>query len=245
MSYFYQLSRRDSELCCGSGSVIYTTITACTNQLLRADPAKTTIRGVTNWIGWIGAVGSPVAFGGLVIAILESRAGRAERRDSEANQARLVTIERNEDNDARFFRAKIHNHSDAPVFDVRLDWIGYIEPGRSGRARRLFPAAEFLGVRDNLAGLQLPEDVPPVRVLPSSESMWNAIEWSDPDRDEARLAVEIAMTISFVDSHGRRWTRTNTAAPVRVLDVPKRSVRKFRMSKRAPIVPVANGPISA
>jgi hypothetical protein len=53
--------------------------------------------------------------------------------------------------------------------------------------------------------------------------LWANVEWSDPDKadhSEAKRAAEIATTVSYTDSHGRRWQRTNTKHPVRVLDPP-------------------------
>jgi hypothetical protein len=61
-----------------------------------------------------------VCFGGLVIAMSELRAGRADRRDNEANQARLVAIEPRDSGNQHIFKAVVHNHSDAPIFDLRI-----------------------------------------------------------------------------------------------------------------------------
>jgi hypothetical protein len=185
---------------------------------------------VSNWQGWLSAIGSAVALAGLGVALYELRAGRAERRDNQASQARLITIEQRETNNPSFFYAAVYNHSEAPVFDLRLVRIGYIERTTENRIRPLFPDVEFLGTRHTpLFKLFRPCELLPLRVLSPGAStddnlLWANVEWSDPDKadhSEAKQAAEIAMTVSYTDSHGRRWERTNTKHPVRVLDPPE------------------------
>jgi hypothetical protein len=94
---------------------------------------------VTNWIGWIGAIGSPAALAGLGAAVYELRAGRAERRDEEGNQARLITIEFTKTNNPLFFRFGVHNRSQHPIFDLELVRVGLhrIPHGRCERGTPL------------------------------------------------------------------------------------------------------------
>lgn len=180
---------------------------------------------MTDWQGWFGAIGGPAAAVGLLFTAYELRAGRAEREDNEASQARLVTIEREDTNDPLFFSAGVYNRSGAPIFDLRLDWLGYIEHRGSGRIRRPKPDLKFLGRGD--LGLFTPDQVEEVLVLDAGESVWTGIEWSYPEwfdlaPDRASLDALIAhleygMTISFLDTTGRCWQRTNTASPVRLV----------------------------
>ena len=175
--------------------------------------------------GWLSAIGGPAAALGLLVAAYELRAGRAERLDNEASQARLITIEREETFDPLFFKASVHNRSGSPVFDVRLDWLGYIEDRGDGLLRRVKPELSFLGQGE--LGLVTTAQVDDVLVLDAGERIWSGFEWSYPEwfalaPDRKSLDALIArldhgMTISFLDTNGRCWQRTNTTAPVRVL----------------------------
>lgn len=64
--------------------------------------------------------GATAAFGALFYAALEWRAAQAERRDREADQARLIVAEHPNPDDFDDERVVVRNHSDAPVFDVQL-----------------------------------------------------------------------------------------------------------------------------
>lgn len=183
---------------------------------------------MTNWQelqGWLSAIGGPAAALGLLVAAYELRAGRAERLDNEASQARLITIEREETFDPLFFKVSVHNRSGSPVFDVRLDWLGYIEDRGDGLLRRVRPELSFLGQGE--LGLVTTDKVDDVHVLDAGESIWSGLEWHypewfdlEPDRkslDALIARLDYGMTISFLDTNGRCWQRTNTASPVRVL----------------------------
>jgi hypothetical protein len=76
-------------------------------------------------------------------------------------------------------------------------------------------------------GLVTPDQVDEVLVLNANDSVWADIEWCYPEwsdlaPDRTSLDALIArlgygMTISFLDTNGRCWQRTNTAPPVRLI----------------------------
>ena len=180
---------------------------------------------VTNSIGWIGALGSPVALAGLGAAVYELRAGRAERRDEEANQARLVTIEFTKTDNPLFFRFGVHNRSQHPIFDLELVRVGYIASRMDDAIVEQHLRASFLGnasSRTSAMDLRTVEQIPIEPVLGAGKGVWANFEWHDPDwrkltpdpRDaESELrTLDYGITIDFLDTHGRRWQRTNTSA---------------------------------
>ena len=184
---------------------------------------------VTDWQGWLSAIGGPVAALGLALAAYELRAGRAERADKRRQSIRLITIERVKSDNELLIRFGVYNHSDAPVFELRLDRVGYIARRDDGKIRPIFPDAEFIGQGDGSGGVTVRTmDTEPV--FAASASIWESFEWSYPewynladvgtdDPDELLkfyARVDYGVTISFLDSHGRRWQRTNTAPPMRL-----------------------------
>jgi hypothetical protein len=167
-----------------------------------------------------------VAAVGLVLAGYELRAGCAERRDNDASQARLVTIERQVTDDPLFFSFGVHNHSEAPVFDLSLDRIGYIELRDDGKMVPLYPAASSQATtrgRGSTLGFATQRELAEPVLGPDAE-VWVGYEWHDEewfksfrDLETLKAQADCGVTISFLDSNGRRWQRTNTAAPMRLI----------------------------
>jgi hypothetical protein len=131
---------------------------------------------------WVSGVGSLAAFGALFVAASEWRSGQVERRDREADQARLIIAELVTDlalykewgvtDDLK--RAVARNYSDAPVFNV----IAKHEP-----KPMVFVTTPVL---------KPGEITSPVAV----------VGWEQVDK----------LIITFTDAHGRDWERLGSGS---------------------------------
>jgi hypothetical protein len=92
--------------------------------------------------------------------------------------------------------------------------------------------ASFLGnaaSRDSSMDLRIVGQIPKEPVLGAGQGVWVHLEWHDPgwrtiaaDPQRELQRLDYGITIGFLDTHGRRWRRTNTAPPMRRLPPPKR-----------------------
>lgn len=154
---------------------------------------------------WIAGIGSLAAFGALYFAASEWRSAHRAKRDSEANQARLVSVERLES--AEPFTYAIRNRSHSSVFDL------YFHDGETAsRMNELHPRTHTGGKQaysgigrtgwDVLAPDQAtgPISTTIVLVAGTQEPLSLPIAQIPPSVD--------AVVFSFTDAEGRRWKRT-------------------------------------
>ena len=138
-----------------------------------------------NFAEWVAGAGSIAAFGALLFAAQEWRKGQAEKRDREADQARLVIVVPQH---AGQLPEKgviwhtggivISNRSESPVFNLKIVWKEYEGESQSFSQPVLLPHSETELVRV-----------------------------SDPKR----LAESI--TFFYTDVRGRPWARTGSQQP--------------------------------
>lgn len=181
--------------------------------------------GVVEWGGepqfgnvaeWIAAVGTVAAFGALFLAVREWLAGQAERRDEEANQARLIIVEPAVEG-SYSGELVVRNRSGSPVFNVffqigetarrmtaaKADWVTpgemYIGIGSEG-IEVLIPGAEFGPLRVDRA------------LKPTNPKMVPVIT----ARGDTPFPRSVVFT--FTDVRGRQWKRVGGDQPVRVVE---------------------------
>jgi hypothetical protein len=160
---------------------------------------------------WVQAVGTIAAFGALLYAAREWRDGQTERRDREADQARLVLAERylqefwgGPPSHQQF--VVVRNHGRSPVVDVELQLrspdsrvhtnVGDFPVRLWGAVR--WPVLEP-GETTDVANLDIPFDM----VNEHDDVRWTT------------RAVDLVV-LNYTDAHGRRWQRIGSDQPVRV-----------------------------
>ena len=85
--------------------------------------------------------------------------------------------------DPLFFSFGVHNHSEAPVFDLSLDRIGYIELRDDGKMVPVYPAASFLATtrgRGSTLGFATQRELADPVLGPDAE-VWVGYEWHDEE----------------------------------------------------------------
>lgn len=146
---------------------------------------------------YLTGLGAVAAFGALLIAALEWRQSQAERRDREADQARLIVAALWGVGVTDKFRQFIilRNHSDQPVFTVRIHGVPTGKDrydGGHGRTEAEYEQA-VLSPGDATERHGIADDPP------------------------SGKSVAEVVCFSFTDAHGRRWRREGGNQPVRVL----------------------------
>jgi hypothetical protein len=180
---------------------------------LRADWGK-----VPDYLVPLGAV---AAFMALVVPLQEWRRSGRDRRDSVANQARLIVVVPKllplgevDPRTLPSYRVEyvIRNYSDSLVLDVRLHAIG----GRSAEEEQPGPP------RGGLQSLWRHQVLGPGEA--TDPDVFNTLE-PDP--------VHMAGTVlfSFIDAHGRRWWRQGAGQPQQLFDSPGHE-QDFRLRPR-------------
>lgn len=155
-----------------------------------------------NTAEWVAGVGTFAAFGVLLVAALQWRSDQADRRDHEADQARLIIIEPVKPRNAppNESHVVVRNHSSAPVFDLTVSSDKYV-----GGAVELIPV--------EIKPLKPARDSPHQSVLPPGKEtgvfrvigVWPGFGSID------------FVTVSFTDANNRRWERQGISEPKRVL----------------------------
>ncbi|BBY67356.1 hypothetical protein [Mycolicibacterium helvum] len=158
--------------------------------------------------GVFGGVAAVAAFGALFYAAREWSATQTERRDNEADQARLIVAQPVDPQ--HWSPPPIHrwpvvvaNHSTAAVFNVDMteiseDVMVLHLGGPSARLSRLV----------RLPVLQPGEQTQDVSVMLGS---------GHRELLDETPAAEY-LVFRFTDAHGRRWQRTGSRQPVRIYD---------------------------
>lgn len=162
---------------------------------------------IGSWTELAGASGTIAAVVvALGIAIADARRRDAERKDEQAGQARLITVETKEDAIGGVLYVLITNHSAAPVFSVAVEAV-HVTPDplrvriKSERRWRRLDAGEKVKAACLLFEL---DGITVASVEPPSI---------------------VSADVSFVDSVGLRWRRWGNTpprrgAPVRRVDPP-------------------------
>lgn len=152
-----------------------------------------------NFPEWLQGVGTFAAFGALYFAANEWRAQRIERRDAEADQARLILVEPAIASDPAPPRMEdicktpwpqvvVRNHSDGPIFNLVVRRVYFRR--RDG---------ELIGNGQNdFYALSGGESTP--RIVPQVH----------------RHDVADILKVHFTDARGRRWERRGRGQPTRV-----------------------------
>lgn len=160
---------------------------------------------------WLAATGSLFAFGALVVAVSEWRSGQQERRDREADQARLIIVEpiipTAEGSDSMLWvhedepmdRLRVKNHSAAPVFNLQIE--SFSEGDHDVIVWEKAPSRS--------TPLQLPWLYPVLS--PDGETREVLIAGAYPGRTRIETVEFI-----FTDAAGRQWRRVGNRAPIRL-----------------------------
>ncbi|WP_344017980.1 hypothetical protein [Pseudonocardia kongjuensis] len=184
---------------------------------MSAVPATPDVPNWTDIVSAIGQAGGAVATAAAVIvalwlAIRERRWRRAdlvavaaERDDRDAAQARLITVACDfRDTLTGSVSVTVRNESASPVFDVRIKKVESDDPD-------VVSWDYDFGQMDELY------DVAPTVLSASAEI--RAVAWyHDGTGTPIRTFADDHATVQFTDSNGLRWTRRDTAAPVRLID---------------------------
>jgi hypothetical protein len=166
---------------------------------------------------WFGGVGGWLAAFATVAAVLValSIANRdrahlqAERRDREAGQARVVLAELTR---SQIVVVEVTNHSESPIMALVLEYVSNDENPE-------------WGWKLNENTHQGPAEI---SVLPAGESHSYPVRFTD-NAGEVRLLergpqLNFHFRISFTDSCGLRWHRSNNEQPERILGTDRRRV---------------------
>jgi hypothetical protein len=179
---------------------------------------------------WVAAIGSVLAFVGFGVALLrevrlrriddertaeDRRQLEAERRDTEANQARQVTtaVGYGFNTKARWTASiTLANESVASVTDVAVELVPARPPDdmpeMTGEAQRRLPICKTVQrVVGNGGTAMVDISVPHCFEEPKG---------TDPD-PSWEVARAYFVRVEFTDCHGRRWQRRGTQQPTRVL----------------------------
>jgi hypothetical protein len=150
----------------------------------------------------VGAVGTLIAFGALLVTVLEWRAGHNERRDREADPARLIVAEPvGGDDPVAADNIVIRNHSSEPVFDLDIE--------RLDQERGDAVVFQNMGQRVVTGtGSMQPTRVPVLQGGQTTETRLTVITTAEVDHASG---VEL-LRPTFTDARGHRWRRTGRAA---------------------------------
>ena len=148
---------------------------------------------------WLAGIGTVAAFGALLVAALEWRAGQAERRDNEADQARLIVAESVVDRVGdsmpwlRDCGVKVHNRSSAPVYDLLVCQVDQ---------NRMLVSMSADGQSTYNTELQPGQATNYVRVYKGT-----SYDYCAPTN---------YVRFAFTDARGRRWARDGNSQPERI-----------------------------
>ncbi|MGW0032085.1 hypothetical protein ACWDXD_19945 [Streptomyces sp. NPDC003314] len=139
----------------------------------------------------------------LFVALNEARRRRLDREDTEAAQARMVTVQR-----SKLHGVRIINHSTQPLLDLEVTAVLIEEPG----GRKFVPlASEGLPISDVLS--------PHGGFCAVRVSQWEDASTGNvvPGKTLQR-GDRLSCTYRFMDVHGLRWERRDNSQPKRLRD---------------------------
>lgn len=157
---------------------------------------------------WLAGASSLIAIGALTVAVWEWRSGQVERRDREADQARLVIVELakpepvsayEDPNQLRSQRLLAKNHSTSPVFNLQVN-----------------------SMEDCDQDVLVWEDPVSRRSAFSTPSLYPVLATGEGTRTmfvagsyEGRTDIE-TIEFTFTDAVGQDWRRVGNRPPVRL-----------------------------
>ncbi|MFC8273783.1 hypothetical protein ACFUJR_14920 [Streptomyces sp. NPDC057271] len=153
---------------------------------------------VSAW-GTLGAV-----IVALFVAANEGRRRRLDKEDSDAAQARLVTVHRHPQGFA------ITNHSMAPILALTIVRVEVLEDGATAWV------AGTEDAEDEESAIEV--------VAPGAYKLFGAKSFRRPGSSEINLQRRLSRddtlrcTFAFTDAQGLRWKRQHQQQPERVLD---------------------------
>lgn len=156
------------------------------------------------WGQWVGGLGSiAAAAAALWIAWRGWARADAERRDSEADQAHLISAEWRGSGKAergmyQGWALYVDNHSAQPVYDVAAEAMWAPHSDTPGQWECSWGATQI-------------ESMPPQSTRPMTVS-WRPHQPKTTEAEHGRIYA----TISFTDANGRRWRRTSGTQPERM-----------------------------
>jgi hypothetical protein len=164
---------------------------------------------IGNVAEWIAAVGALAAFGALFYAATEWRAAQVERRDSEAEQARLIIVEPVEPDRSsgslrwikHFDEFVVRNYSASPVFNLDVESLDDSPDALVYQNVRV-PSTQ------RQSEMSRPSRVPVLQAGRATEPL-NLVGGG------AGVPKIQHLTFAFTDAKGRRWRRTGTDQPER------------------------------
>ena len=179
------------------------------------------------WGQWAGGIGALLAvIVALLLAVVDGRRLRRERRDNDAAQARTifgqVRQERTEVLPAvviGLWSVFVDNHGTLPVTDVTVESLlahhkdGSVSNWKAGDGLPTTLAKVIAPSESKNGG-----DIEPIDLVFEKKTDRDGNDISGPDMSD----YEFTVTITFVDANGARWRRTDTQPPTRVLEKHKR-----------------------
>jgi hypothetical protein len=181
----------------------------------------------------IAAIGVVAAFGSLRIVRREWESEQGERRDQLANQARLIVVEevppaemvppaneapRRPDGKPEYRYVVIRNHSQEPVFNVRIPDGSHLETKKKmpwitsvAEVRAQHEAGSFSSPTLHVFHRHTPDLVP---VLAPGQATFQ-LHLATVPRDEQPTEY---VFFTFTDARGARWSRLGSAQPEQQFD---------------------------
>lgn len=147
---------------------------------------------VGEWVGGLATAAAVVV--ALAVAISDSRRRDEERKDVQAAQARLVTVETHPDMMGGVLFVKVTNHSASPVFALIIEAVHATpDPVRACfTGKREWPRLDSNASEQAGCFIFEMDGITPAKVEPP------------------RI---VSADVSFVDSAGLRWRRWNNTPP--------------------------------
>ncbi|MBB3751029.1 hypothetical protein FHT44_003524 [Mycolicibacterium sp. BK634] len=186
---------------------------------------------------WLAGLGAFASFGVLALGLREWNTAQRERRDRDADQARLIIAEPlplgAEAVEGDFV---IRNHSQAPVFDVDCYSLLKTRTVRSAQQH------EWIQMTLRKAVLQPGQATDPYVVEEENTSTDDDDSRTESDNAPGTLADWIAIpsvelvTFEFTDALGRPWRRTGSGQPIRQLSKRRPGTSLEDVLKRVKIV---------
>lgn len=161
-----------------------------------------------DYLSGIGTVGT------LAVALWVLTRELDDRRDRDAAQARLVTVDA-ETASGDVVPVRVTNHSSEPIIGLEVEEVSWVPPHGPDVRWRVPPS--IMGARSSAS------------VTPPGESLWVPVEFVNAAGERQGIRVPGAVTVrfSFHDSRGLTWSRVAGEQPLRVIN--PRGGRRGRM----------------
>lgn len=194
--------------------VVLAVVVVAQALMLRADGWTVPLGNVAEWIGGFGSM---AAFGAVLFAALEWRAGQAERRDEEANQARLIIVEPASEHSRIPQTLVIRNRSQSPVFNVFFHIGETARRMNSSKADWVIPGEAYWGLGTEGDPVLVPDGrFGPLSVSRGSEPTTPPTPPVITEHGLTPFPDDVVFT--FTDVQGRSWKRVGAGQPTRDRD---------------------------